>query len=243
MILAGVDEAGRGSVLGPLVVAGVAIEESKVDELRKVGVKDSKLLLPKKRRALAREIRKIASSVTYQRVQPKEIDRVVFNGKKLFRLNYLEARTMAIVLHRLKFDVAYVDCCDTNQVRFGQLISDLIAERDGRSFTVGEINPLFDVVKSEHHADRTYPVVSAASIIAKVARDSFVKRLHKTHGMFGSGYPSDPDTIAYLKKSYEETKQFPPITRLSWLTIRRMNSTELNEPTLEDQIEIKSLAE
>ena len=49
---------------------------------------------------------------------------------------------MSSVLHKLKFDMAYVDCCDTNQTRFGQLISDLISERDGKSFTVGEKNPL-----------------------------------------------------------------------------------------------------
>jgi ribonuclease HII len=224
MIIAGVDEAGRGSVLGPLVVAGVAVEESKIPELRKIGVKDSKLLSPKKRKLLYRQIREIASMVVYERVQPKDIDHVVINGKKLFRLNYLEAQTMASVLHRIKFDVAYIDCCDTNQVRFGQLVSDLIADRDGRTFTIGETNPLFEAVKSEHHADRRYPVVSAASIVAKVARDSYVKRLHKKYGMFGSGYPSDPDTIAYLKKSYESSKQFPSIARMSWLTVRRLIS-------------------
>jgi ribonuclease HII len=122
----------------------------------------------------------------------------------------------------LKFDKAFVDCCDTNQIRFGHLICDLISERDGKSFTVGEKNPLFDRIKSEHHADRNYPIVSAASIVAKVTRDSFVKRLHKKHGMFGSGYPSDPDTISYLKNIYESSKEFPAITRLSWLTVRRM---------------------
>jgi len=227
VIIAGVDDAGRGSVLGPLVIAGISVDESRIPELEEIGVKDSKLLTPQKRQQLFRKIKKIASGVCYEKIEPSEIDKVVFNGQKLFRLNYLEARMMSSVLHRLKFDIAYVDCCDTNQTRFGQLISDLISERDGKSFTVGEKNPLCERIKSEHHADRNYPVVSAASIVAKVTRDSFVRRLHKKHGMFGSGYPSDPNTISYLRGFYETSTPFPTITRLSWLTIRRMQDPSL----------------
>lgn len=99
MILAGVDEAGRGSVLGPLVVAGVAIEESKIPELIDLGVKDSKLLPPQKRRFLYKKIKKLATEVTYQKIPPKEIDKVVFRGERLFRLNYLEATIMSSILH------------------------------------------------------------------------------------------------------------------------------------------------
>jgi ribonuclease HII len=231
VIIAGVDDAGRGSVLGPLVIAGISVEESKIPELEEIGVKDSKLLTPQKRQQLYRKIKKIARGVYYEKIEPSEIDKVVFNGQKLFRLNYLEARMMSSVLHRLKFDMAYVDCCDTNQTRFGELISDLISERDGKSFTVGEKNPLCERIKSEHHADRNYPVVSAASIVAKVTRDSFVKRLHKKHGAFGSGYPSDPNTMSYLREFYEASKSFPSITRLSWLTVRRMQ-----DPSLEVEI-------
>ena len=226
MIVAGVDDAGRGSVLGPLVIAGVSIDDSKISELKEIGVKDSKLLTPKKRQELFRKINQVATSVVYEKIQPASIDRVVFSGQKLYRLNYLEAQFMAKVLSRLDFDLAFVDCCDTNQQRFGYLVSDLIAERVGKKFTVGERNPLFDKIRSEHHADRNYPVVSAASIIAKVVRDSSIKKLHGKHGKFGSGYPSDPDTITYLKRTYDKTKAFPSFTRLSWLTIRRMQGLE-----------------
>jgi ribonuclease HII len=233
LIIAGVDDAGRGSVLGPLVIAGISVDESRVPELEEIGVKDSKLLTPQKRRQLFRKIKKIVVGMYYEKIEPSEIDKVVFKGQKLFRLNYLEAQMMSSVLHKLKFDMAYVDCCDTNQARFGQLISDLISERDGKSFTVGEKNPLVERIKSEHHADRNYPVVSAASIVAKVTRDSFVKRLHKKHGMFGSGYPSDPNTMSYLRGFYESSKSFPSITRLSWLTIRRMQ-----DPSLSTEVDI-----
>ncbi len=229
MIVAGVDEAGRGSVLGPLVIAGVSVEGSKIPELVSLGVKDSKLLTPKKRRFLYKKIKSIAKQVTYEKILPKEIDKVVFRGERLFRLNYLEAKSMSSILHRLDFDRAFVDCCDTNQLRFGQLVSDLIADKRGWSFTVGEKNPLVEKIVSEHHADRNYPIVSAASIIAKVTRDSFIKRLQKRHGEFGSGYPSDPFTISYLKRCYETSNQFPEITRLSWLTVRRLRGEALEE--------------
>ena len=222
MIVAGVDEAGRGSVLGPLVVAGVSIDESRVRELVNLGVKDSKLLSAKKRRTLYGKIKKIARKVTYEKILPKEIDEVVFRGERLFRLNYLEAKTMSTVLHKLDFDHAFIDCCDTNQTRYGQLVADLIAGRRRMTFTLGEKNPLVEKITSEHHADRNYPVVSAASIIAKVTRDSFIKILQKRHGEFGSGYPSDPFTISYLKRCYEASNGFPEITRMSWITVQRL---------------------
>jgi len=239
VIFAGVDEAGRGSVLGPLVVAGVTIEESKIPDLVDLGVKDSKLLPPKKRRFLFHKIKKLATQVTYQKIPPREIDKVVFRGERLFRLNYLEAKIMSSILHRLNFDRAFIDCCDTNQIRFGQLVSDLIAEKRGWSFTVGEKNPLVDQIVSEHHADRNYPVVSAASIVAKVTRDSLIKRLQKTHGEFGSGYPSDHFTISYLKHQYETANEFPKFTRLSWITVQRIQGKviEREEDLLEKLIE------
>ncbi len=101
-------------------MAGVSIDESRVPELVSLGVKDSKLLPPKKRRLLYRKIKQIARKVTYEKILPKEIDEVVFKGERLFRLNYLEAKTMSSVLNRLDFDRAFIDCCDTNQTRYGQ---------------------------------------------------------------------------------------------------------------------------
>lgn len=213
-------------MLGPLIVAGISIDEREIPKLLKLGVKDSKLLPPNKRQSLYKEIKKLATKVVYEKIQPTAIDRVVFNAQKLHRLNHLEAEIMANVLSKLNYDFAYVDCCDTNQTRFGHLISDLIAEKSGKNFTVGETNPLSRKIKSEHHADRNYPVVSAASIIAKVTRDSAIRRLHDEHGKFGSGYPSDPETIAYLKKSFERHKKFPVFTRMSWLTVRRMQGVD-----------------
>lgn len=226
MIVAGVDEAGRGSVLGPLVVAAVSFREERISKLAKLGVKDSKLLAPTKRQKLFRQIKKLASSVACEKIPPQSIDRVVLNGERLHRLNYLEAQTIAKLLNRMRFDRVFVDCCDTNEQRFGSQICDLLAARNGKSFTVGEKNPLQRKVISEHRADKNYLVVSAASIVAKVTRDAAILKLSKKHGELGSGYPSDPYTVSYLKNSIEKSKIIPYFARRSWLTIRRMEAPE-----------------
>jgi ribonuclease HII len=225
-IIAGVDEAGRGSVLGPLIVAGIAIDEKDIPQLKAIGVKDSKLLLPAKRRDLDHKIRKIAIQIIWQKIEPRIIDEVVIRGTRLMRLNYLEAQYMARVLEKLKFDIAYVDCCDTIQKRYGNLIADLLFDRLKQKarerVQLGEINYFRKKIVSEHHADENYAVVSAASIVAKVRRDACISLLHKKHGIFGSGYPSDPDTQKYLRGFVERDEILPSITRLSWVTIRNL---------------------
>jgi ribonuclease HII len=231
-ILAGVDEAGRGSVLGPLVIAGVAIKKEDIPKLKALGVKDSKLLLPEKRRKINREIKKLAVQVVSEKIEPQLIDEFVNRGTRLFRLNYLEARYMARVLEKLeKFDIAYVDCCDTIQKRYGNLVADLLFERIrksmGSSIELGETNNYRRKIVSEHHADVNYPVVSAASIVAKVRRDACISALHRKHGIFGSGYPSDPDTKEYLRGFVKRSETLPSITRLSWMTVKNLYDNEV----------------
>ena len=234
-MLAGVDEAGRGSVLGPLVVAGVSMEESKLKKLVEIGVKDSKLLTPKMRNKLNREIRKLADHISISKIAPGTIDEFVMNGTRLFRLNYLEARHMAIVLSRLKFDRAYVDCCDTDQERFGNLIWDLLQDRvKSRTLKQTRRDSTPSKIKSEHFADRTHIVVSAASIVAKVERDTCIKRLHRAHGPFGTGYPSDPKTVQFLRGFFLRSEKLPEFTRVSWKTVGRLNQEFNQPPTIDD---------
>jgi ribonuclease HII len=239
-IIAGIDEAGRGSVLGPLVIAGVTIEERDIPKLKALGVKDSKLLLPAKRRELSRKIRKISLQVLWEKIEPRIIDEVVMRGTRLLRLNYLEAQYVARVLEKLKFDLAYVDCCDTIQKRYGDLVADLLLERVKKRrkelVQLGESNHFRRKIVSEHHADTNYPIVSAASIVAKVRRDSFVHSLHKKHGVFGSGYPSDPRTKKFLRGFVEREEALPSITRLSWMTVRNLYAPlERNQKAGEDE--------
>jgi ribonuclease HII len=239
LIVAGVDEAGRGSVLGPLVVAAVSIEESKVAKLAEIGVRDSKLLTPRRRRSLFKEIKRLAQDVVVNSIAPKLIDDYVLNGTRLFKLNYLEAKHMARALSQLDFDLAYVDCCDVNRERYGKLISKLVLDERTRHLSLWPRPRISKQmrkfrIKSEHHADRDYLVVGAASIIAKVSRDSRIGKLQRVHGELGSGYPSDPETVSYLKGAIRKSEDPPELVRASWETVRRL-IYELEKPsTLDD---------
>ena len=214
MLVAGVDDAGRGSVIGPLVIAGILIDEGDIPKLVQLGVKDSKLLSPSRREALATEIKRIAQKHAVVKLSPAEIDMVVERGRKLFRLNRLEAQAMAKVIELLKPDVAYVDASDVLEERFKQHILECL--------------PFKVEIVSEHKADRKYPVVSAASIIAKVERDHEIAELKAKYGDFGCGYPTDPKTLEFLRHCLENLKGYPEFVRKSWKPakkIRRENET------------------
>jgi ribonuclease HII len=209
--IAGVDDAGRGPVIGPLVIAGVLISESQTKELAAIGVRDSKLLTPETRSQLATKIRGLATKISIVEVQPREIDEVVLHGGRLRKLNFLEAKLMAQVIAELAPRKVYVDASDVNEERYGATIVDFLPAR------------LKNVrIVSEHHADRTYPVVSAASIIAKVRRDEAAEALRRDYGDFGSGYVTDSRTLAFLRGWRRKHTEYPPIVRLSWKTIKEL---------------------
>jgi len=211
MLIAGVDDAGRGPIIGPLVIAGVLIDEKDLPRLRDLGVKDSKLLSPQRREKLASEVRKTALRCHVESLSPAEIDKVVITGRKLRRLNRLEAQTMAKVIDALKPNIAYVDASDVLADRFKEHILENL------SFKVK--------IVSEHKADAKYPVVSAASIIAKVERDRAIEKLKEKYrniGDMGSGYASDPKTIEFLEKWYSRFGSYPEFVRKSWKPAKKL---------------------
>ena len=202
MQICGVDDAGRGSMIGPLVIAGIRIEKKNISKLRKLGVRDSKKLSSKKRDLLYKEIIKIVDSYHVIRIPPRTIDKYVFEHN----LNHLEAKKMAEVISNLNPDISYVDSCDVNAARFGREISDLSNKSK---------------VKSYHYADSRFVVVSAASIIAKVSRDRSIMRLNKTSNL-GSGYPSDKKSVNYVKKIVSSKKPLPTSVRKSWKPVQKI---------------------
>ncbi|MEM2110881.1 MAG: ribonuclease HII [Candidatus Bathyarchaeia archaeon] len=208
MLVAGVDDAGRGPVLGPLVIAGVLVEEEALSNLVNLGVKDSKLLSPKRREQLAQEIFKIAKKYHIVKLSPAEIDIAVETGTKLNRLNRLEAKAMAEVIRNLKPDIVYVDASDILAERFKQHIAEKV--------------PFNVQIISEHKADRKYPIVSAASIIAKVERDRAVAELRKTYGDLGSGYITDPKTLRFLEEWIKKHGSYPEFVRKSWKPAKKL---------------------
>ena len=204
MDILGIDEAGRGSVLGPMVIAGVIVPEKMEKVLERMGVKDSKRLAPNRRTILSRKLKKMFEYEIVV-ISAREIDEMRADG---INLNEIEKNAMESIILKLKPEKAIVDAVDVKAERFQEnLCSD-----------TG-----LDVV-AEHKADDKYVEVSAASIIAKAERDDYIKEINKEYiksGGIGSGYPSDPTTKKFLANySYDE---MPDFVRKSWATVAKMN--------------------
>lgn len=203
MDILGIDEAGRGSVLGPMVIAGVIVPEKMEKVLERMGVKDSKRLTPNRRTILSRKLKKMFDYEIVV-ISAREIDEMRADG---INLNEIEKNAMESILLKLKPEKAIVDAVDVKAERFQEnLCKDTVLN-----------------VIAEHKADDKYIEVSAASIIAKAERDDQIKEINKDFiksGGIGSGYPSDPTTKKFLANyTYDEMPEF---VRKSWATVAKM---------------------
>ncbi|NOZ83171.1 MAG: ribonuclease HII [Euryarchaeota archaeon] len=198
MLIAGVDEAGRGPVLGSMIIACITCTEDEIAELERLGVRDSKKLTPARREQIFEALSSYRWKI--EEVTPEEIDRRFEAGKSL---NAIQIEAVRRLLAAMKPDVAYIDSIGRSRCRSLSAHCRVIVES---------------------RADERYPVVSAASIIAKVLRDRKLEELRREYGDFGSGYPSDPKTLAFLKSHYP---QLPHFVRRSWSTVRRLAQQKL----------------
>lgn len=204
-MIAGIDEAGKGPVLGPMCVAGVLVDENKLDSIFHLGVKDSKKLTPKKRETLSVDIKKLADRFFILEVSSGQIDEL----RKVMTMNEIMVVCYVRVLEELRPESAIVDAADVIAKRFGENIKKKYS---------GDLN-----ITSEHNADEKYPIVSAASILAKVRRDELVRNIEKTAGTeIGSGYPSDRKTITFLENWVREHGSLPDFARSSWETSKNI---------------------
>jgi ribonuclease HII len=200
-LVMGVDEAGRGPVIGPLVVCGAHLDQRSLSQIDSMGLKDSKKLSPKKRESFAGELKEILQFELVV-LTPEAIDARVGSEDNL---NVLEVNCFADAIRAVKPGTAYVDACDVNAERFGFNIR--------RSLD-------FDLeIVSCHEADNKYPIVMAASILAKVHRDALVAEISEAMGEdVGSGYPNDPVTTEFLRSYYKKNHKMPDCVRMSWNT-------------------------
>jgi ribonuclease HII len=197
--ICGVDEAGRGPVMGPIVIAGVLVDDDR--ELKHIGVRDSKKLTPGRREQLLKEVVAVSKYEVIV-VSAEDIDLM----RQSMTMNVMESKLFATVIERLGGKIAYVDAADTDEDLFGRYIS---RELGGKVKIV-----------SKHGGDDLFPVVSAASIVAKTRRDAIIEDIKKELGRdIGSGYPSDKKTINFMKEWYLEHGKMPPHTRMSWKTV------------------------
>ena len=205
LLLGGIDEAGRGSVLGPLVIAGISFDSKKIDILKKMNITDSKKIPPKKRKELFNKILSICESMFICKINWSTIDKFV----KINKLNNLQSIFMTIVADNIHANKIIVDSCDVNPCRFQQEIKKRLVNK--------KIS-----VYSFHKADLDNIVVSCASIIAKVTRDKEIAKLKETLGKdLGSGYPSDPKTKIFI---YNEVfvKESKNCIRFSWKPVKKI---------------------
>lgn len=206
MLVAGIDEAGRGPCLGPMVLAIALAHKGDEGRLLEIGVRDSKVLAPIERTRQYKLLRKALLEFGTASIPAEEIDSL--RDRK--SLNEIEAMRIGQLLNSLKQkpDVVYVDCPDIIERAFAKRIKNYIS---------------FDpIIYSEHKADVNYPIVSAASIIAKVERDSAIEELSQKYGFMGTGYPHDEDTISFIRSWIDKNNCLPNFVRKSWLTNQRL---------------------
>ncbi len=198
----GIDEAGRGCVIGPMVVAGVVVEENRLADLSGLGVKDSKLLSPSQRSMLVDKLEGLIKNKQIIIVPADQIDRV--------SLNELDLQAIARLI---------------NKFQPGRVIFDVPTHPGGIDAFVKAVEYQLqcstDLV-GENKADKKFSIVSAASILAKVKRDRIIEKLKEEYGDFGSGYMSDPKTQQFLKAYYDKHKDFPDVVRRKWASVKRL---------------------
>ncbi|MBI4739740.1 ribonuclease HII [Candidatus Woesearchaeota archaeon] len=199
----GIDEAGRGPVIGPMVMAGVLIGDDDEKKLKAIGAKDSKLLSPSARELLYDKILAIVKNYEIVILTPQDIDKAVNDPG--VNLNGLELRTSAVIINHLKPDKAILDCPSNQPKAYVTQLKQ-------------HLSHTCDIV-AEHKADVNYVVVSAASILAKVTRDREIKKIKELYGEIGSGYPADPLTQEFLRKNY---KTYPALFRKSWQSYKNV---------------------
>ncbi|MFN4218408.1 MAG: ribonuclease HII [Candidatus Bipolaricaulia bacterium] len=230
MKILGIDEAGRGCVIGPLVVAGVVISDENWEKLTELGVRDSKRLSRSRRALLATQIERLAQRVIVLEIGPSELDE---------NLTDIELRAMGQIIRESRAEQVYLD------LPVGPLARDgFIQALRERALTPGPSHPHPSVpsplrgrgegvrgrmpegrgegLVAENKADAKYPVVSAASIIAKVYRDRAIEQLRREYGEFGWGYPAEPKTRAFLREFFARTGRFPDCARRKWRTLHRL---------------------
>ncbi len=241
-IIVGVDEAGRGPAIGPLVVGAATCPECSDEQLLELGIRDSKRLTPLRREKLRTDME--ATSWFYLEVCTAEkIDEL----REGLTLNQIEAALFARAVKGLLENPqgrggehpekvfkdgcilrVLADAADVREEHYANEIKDSLMLL-GVPGWVSEIK-----VIAKHKGDDIFPLVSLASIFAKTERDRAIDKIQEELGTFGSGYPSDPRTIDFLKSYIKQHGKAPPHSRTSWKTISELIRVHGKRTTLDD---------
>jgi ribonuclease HII len=217
-VYVGVDEAGKGPVLGPMVAAAVRADPESLP----TDVDDSKRVAPDRRTAIAAELRTSeAIDVAVAIVETAAIDAPDTD------MNTLTVRGQARAVRGVARagDRVVADAGDTSEDRFARRLREFVTDPDRADDAAGVVTDLEPVesvdVDAAHGADESDPVVGAASVVAKVARDARMAAIDAAYPAYdgiGSGYPSDPTTRRFLREYVADHGDVPPHARRSWST-------------------------
>lgn len=226
-VYVGVDEAGKGPVLGPMIAAAVRADPERLP----ANVDDSKRVTPARREVIAAELRDRRNvTVAVAAVEPAAIDAP---GTDMNTLTVL-AQAAAVRGVAEPNDRVVADAGDTSEERFAGRLRDhatgdgddlrayVRVESTAGSFDGPIAEPVVGVdVAARHGADADDPVVAAASVVAKVARDARMAAVDEAYPAYdgiGSGYPSDPATRRFLEAYAADHGDVPDCARRSWST-------------------------
>lgn len=214
ILVCGIDEAGRGALIGPMTIAGVSLDKKLEAKLKALGVKDSKELSPKKREELYKHIGEIAKEVVVLKVPACKIDK--YRNQKI-NLDRIEAMKMADIIRVIDAEVFYVDSLEFNSGKFKKMIMEYLPqEKKGVNLVV------------ENYMDESVVVVGAASIMAKVERDSAIEEIKKETGVdVGVGYSHDDRTVKFVEDLIKSGKELPDYVRKTWVTTQMLQERTL----------------
>lgn len=206
-LILGIDDAGRGPVIGPMILAGCLFTEEQIKKLKKLNVKDSKELTSKRREFLAGKIRETAEIFEISIAHPEDIDKKMMSGTNL---NSIEAFQASEIINKINKGFSkikvIIDCPSVNIEKW-------------KDFLRTKIDNLSNLeIVCEHKADKNYVAVSAASILAKSEREKEMNVLREKYGEeIGSGYCHDPATCKFLEK-YAKKHRNDGLFRQTWET-------------------------
>ena len=214
-LIAGIDEAGRGPVIGPLVICIASCRRDDEKKLKKLASKDSKQLTAQKRVEIYEELKKFVA-FRWIEISAADLNQLMPG----MSLNDIEARAMAELIKKLGEGDVMIDMPDRYSWTFRKRMEKFGVSR----------------FEAEHKADENYPIVAAASICAKILRDRKIEEIRKATVDFGSGYASDPKTLTCLKDR-EKLKVLGPFIRTRWKTLENVKQTKLFEGEQVGQID------
>jgi len=207
MLVIGIDDAGRGPLIGPMILAGVLLDKNGQEVLKKYGIKDSKQVIHSSRIKMAKIIKETALAYKIVKTSAKDIDKSLLSGTNLNKLEAMKAGEIINSLNNGRQKIKVVVDCPSNNILAWK-----------------------NMMTCEHKADVNHIDVAAASILAKVTREEEVTKLKKQYPDMGSGYPSDPDTKKFLKTKGKQLTN-SGIFRKTWQTWKKM-FPEKNQSTL-----------